>query len=467
MRRPMIRALVLAVTAAAGATAPAARADILATVEVASPSGADLDLATVNAATGVRTALPPGINTAGDELHPSLSADGKRLVYERVDHAAGTTRIIVYDFSTGRFADLFDAFSAQQEQPSTPAISDDGSSVLTGRPLQHLDPSQPGVQPSLVRTSLATFPSGPFARAQTQLPGNFGPSGRTLGPAQRGGELATAIRFDGDPARGVIELSSATGSGLINEQNTAYVGHPALSGSVVVFERAAFASTGLRDLVFRTSSAASVATAPDAPLPALINTSHDESRPAFTADDRYLGFVRHTAVAQDLLFVFDTQTQTLLNPSGVDLGVLPAFGVGAPARSDGNLVLRQQLILSKATLTLTGLLTAQLLQATGVGILVQRIVGRHRVLGRMAYKLRPVGRVPFGARPAGRFRVRWDHRVGGKRLPPGRYLVTVRAVTAQRVVRELGRSFVVRIRRPSDAGATVATGRPHARAVAR
>jgi hypothetical protein len=58
-----------------------------------------------------------------------------------------------------------------------------------------------------------------------------------------------------------------------------------------------------------------------------------------------------------------------------------------------------------------------------------------------------VGRVPLGLHQAGRFKIQWDHRVNGKRLKPGRYLVTVRAVTKAGVVREFGKSFTVRIRR--------------------
>jgi hypothetical protein len=42
--------------------------------------------------------------------------------------------------------------------------------------------------------------------------------------------------------------------------------------------------------------------------------------------------------------------------------------------------------------------------------------------------------------------VKCDHRVGGRKLAKGTYLVTVRAVTSRGVVRELGKSFIVRIK---------------------
>ena len=60
--------------------------------------------------------------------------------------------------------------------------------------------------------------------------------------------------------------------------------------------------------------------------------------------------------------------------------------------------------------------------------------------------LKLVGRVPLGQHRAGHVRVKWDRRVGGRRLARGTYLVTVRAVTRRGVVRELGKSFTVRIK---------------------
>jgi len=74
---------------------------------------------------------------------------------------------------------------------------------------------------------------------------------------------------------------------------------------------------------------------------------------------------------------------------------------------------------------------ARLGRRVPVGILVQRIVRQRRVHGRTVRTLRPVGRVPFGERAKGVLRVRWDLRVNGRRLRPGRYLVTLRAFSAK------------------------------------
>jgi hypothetical protein len=83
---------------------------------------------------------------------------------------------------------------------------------------------------------------------------------------------------------------------------------------------------------------------------------------------------------------------------------------------------------------------------SGIGIIVQRILGTNRVLGRQAYRLGPARRVPLGTFKKGRHGIRWDVKVNGRKLAPGRYLVTVRAVTPKVVVRELGRPRVIRVR---------------------
>src|SRR5215471_4221115 len=147
----MVRSLLVGVVAAL-VFAPAASADILAAVEVPSADGSNSDIAIVNAATGARQALPSGVNTADNELHPSITPDGKRLVFQR--RGDGTNRIVVTDLSSGTSADLFNTFAAQQFGPVTPIISADGSSVLTGGPFTSAL--------SLLTTPLQSFPGGPF-----------------------------------------------------------------------------------------------------------------------------------------------------------------------------------------------------------------------------------------------------------------------------------------------------------------
>ncbi|MGE0027747.1 MAG: hypothetical protein AB7O78_19895 [Thermoleophilia bacterium] len=80
-----------------------------------------------------------------------------------------------------------------------------------------------------------------------------------------------------------------------------------------------------------------------------------------------------------------------------------------------------------------------------VGILVQRITGRRRVHGRTVLRLETVGRVPFGSHHKGALNVPWNLRVNGHRLPPGRYLITLRALKGANPV-ATARPVQIRIR---------------------
>jgi hypothetical protein len=220
--------------------------------------------------------------------------------------------------------------------------------------------------------------------------------------------------------------------------------NPALAATtptIVVFDQRQVplsGTIGTGDIVFRPATVSSFVGTPTV-LPAIVSSEADESQPALTADERYLGFVRHGSNGHDRLFLWDSQTQTLLNAQGVDLGAIDSHGTGSVSLYSKTLLLESQV-------TLQGVINIRLLGGSGIGIVVQRILGRHRVLGRQAYKLGPARRVPLGQFKKGRHAIRWDLRVDGRKLPPGRYLVTPRAVTAKVVVRELGRPRVIRVR---------------------
>jgi hypothetical protein len=438
----------------AGALAAPASADIIAAVDV--PNGttssgcpAQWDLALIDAGTGARTALPSGINTSADELHPSISAFGTRLVFTRVDPTGGTTRIIAADVGSGQQADLFNAFQAQQLQPDTPALTPDGS-VLTGA---HFQPG-PGSNFTPVEnvTALTNFPAGPFSRTTRSTNESFANDGRTGDPVERSdGLVATAV---GTNAESDILLDTGGGAFKLATDPSGLT-YPAFSDpatNVVVFERFEGNAFGNGFLSFRPvdtfGSAATVN------LPALINPDHfDELHPAFTPDGRYLGFVRfaHGGDGHIRLFVFDTATQTLVNSSGIDLGNLVSFGCKEAGvwSLRGGLSLRETFQLITSQITITGpsaLVSFQLAGSTGVGILVQRIVGHHKLLGHRVWKLRTVGRVPLGQFRRGHHKVAWDLHVNGRQLPPGRYLVTPRLVTARKIVHELGKPRVLTIR---------------------
>jgi virginiamycin B lyase len=66
-----------------------------------------------------------------------------------------------------------------------------------------------------------------------------------------------------------------------------------------------------------------------------------------------------------------------------------------------------------------GRLSTTLDQAARVGILVEQVLGTKRLR---------IGRVPFGFHRTGRLRISWNLRVNGRKLPQGRYLITLRAL---------------------------------------
>ena len=170
-------------------------------------------------------------------------------------------------------------------------------------------------------------------------------------------------------------------------------------------------------------------------LPPIVSCLRNETRPAFTPDGRYLGFIRDEANGHERVYVFDMQTQTLLDPGGADLGLVDAADTG-------NLSLYQKPVLLLATLPRVGALNLNLANPSTVGLLVQRVTGRHRLLGRLVPTLKPAGRIPLGHFRHGRHAVHWRPRG----LRPGLYQFTPRALTQSGRVRDLGTPRTFRIR---------------------
>jgi hypothetical protein len=446
----MLRTWIAGVVLAA-LVAPAAHAGIIAAVDV--PVGGtdavcptQTDIALIDPATGARSSLPAGVNTSSVEEHPSINGARTRLTFARVDPSGGTTRIIAVDLATGQQADLFSFFDSVQTQPTTPSFSADGGSVLTGAALQQLSGSSQFAVPEML-TSLANFPVGPFPHSSRVAGATFPSAGETIEPTQRSDGLIASDVISGSHG-GILLDTGGLGFKLASG------GHPALSDpatNVVVFQHLS-GSFDNEMLAFR--PVGTFDSAPAVDLPPIINPDHfDELNPAFTSDGRYLGFVRyaHGGDRHVRLFVFDTATQTMLSSDGVDLGILPSFACKIdptwPFR--GGLSLHETLQLLASSINLSGgsgLVSFELLQSSAVGILVQRVVGHHRLFGRRVPTLKIVGRVPFGQFRHGRHKVRWSLRVNGRRLRPGTYLVTPRLLTRNGVVRELGKPRLLRIR---------------------
>jgi hypothetical protein len=96
-------------------------------------------------------------------------------------------------------------------------------------------------------------------------------------------------------------------------------------------------------------------------------------------------------------------------------------------------------------------LSSKLGQGNNVGILVDRIVGIRSVHGKRVFVTRTVGRVPLGHHSRGSLKIRWDLKVGGHRLRPGKYLVTLRALDRHRMVLGTTNPAIVKISRTSSA----------------
>jgi WD40-like Beta Propeller Repeat len=438
----------LGVVALAALAPPGAHAGIIVAVNVPVPNGSSCpqqtDIALIDPATGVKSPVPPGVNTSADELHPSITPDGRRMAFETVDPTGGTTRIRVVELTTGDQADLFNAFDAGVVQPTTPAITPDGTAVMTGTPLV---PSGSQFSAFWNVTSLANFPGGPFPHSQRAGNASFAVSGQTTRPDVRSdGVLLSDVQLNQTNPGEDLLVSFPNGLSSVATAGA----HPTLSDpttNVVVFETSN-PFPQYTDLAFRPLSG--FPSAPSVNLPALVSASgSDELEPDFTPDGRYLGFIRnaHSGDHHDRLFVFDTATQTLLNPSGIDLGFFPfSCQSEAPFSRYGSISLRETFTLALSSFNFsTGSFSFQLQSSTGIGILVQRIVGHHRLLGRVVPTLKPVGRVPFGRFKRGRHHVHWNLRVNGRRLRRGSYLITPRLLNRTDVVTELGKPRVLHI----------------------
>ena len=411
-----------------------AGADVLATFEV--PDGAGFRLARLNVTTGAEVALPAAVQGPGSELHPALSPDGKRLAFERVDAAAGTDRIVVVDLATGQAADLFDGITAQSEQPSTPVFSPDGQSVITGRP-------NSGGKATYTQTSLAGFPNGPFPHT-VKTPY----SGDTESLPARSADWA--LVSDASAWTRLVSNGNVTTEVVFADLPTSYYSYEGLSptfsdadGVMVYADNSLVytpaAASGL-SFVSRTNRSVQGA------LPAIVNAPRSqESEPRFDRSGRYLAFVRRPAgSSQRRLFVWDTQTQVLLNDGGVP-DPAPDGGNAGLADTDGAVAL--SVVPGISNRPVRKLVVAfRALKAGPIGLLVQRVTGTTVLFGKVAPALSPAARVPLGRFAAGRHRRRWDAKVGGRRVRPGRYLVTPARFDAKGRILGLGTPTQVRIR---------------------
>jgi hypothetical protein len=446
-RRLRISALALA---AAALASPVTHADILAATCVRAPAGGQ-HVAIVNASLGTRVALPQSVNTENDVGNPGITTDGRRLLFRRSEAYgfAGLREVVVIDLVSGQSATLFTRTDVQFNQDPFffSSIKPDGSQVFTGRNF----PSSNGH--AFAQAWLSNFPTSTgfpsFTQSTVTAGFDFHGAGSVVGVAAGNRSLlAMVVRASGRDQLLLHQIgvgSSAPLSDALYEYS-----QPAIAGTnsqIVLFRQRRIDTVDGRkvflpgDIRYRPAAIDSFAGEPIGltGTGAGVNTfEHDESQPAITADGRYVAFVRDAPNANDRLFVWDSQTQTLLNPNGIDLGITRT------AEFCGSTSLYVRQVINSSVISGSGRVNASLQLASSIGIFVQRIVGKTKVLGKKAYELETVGRVPLGSYGAGNVFTSWDFAVDGEPLPPGRYLVTVRAVEGT-IVRELGESQVLRV----------------------
>ena len=416
--------------ALAALTSASARADIFAAT---CGPGLAANIAIVNATLGTPVALPSSVNTTDAEEHPSITKDGKRLVFRRVHY--GTTiprQLFVVDLESGQTATLF---TFDQNPFFGAAIRPEGSFVVTGRSFM-------GSFATVWISSLSSGFSNITKATFSVLDRDFHATGSVADVAVADPSwIAMHVKASGQDQLMLVQRGIGSAPPL-NDPQYEY-SQPAMAADnpqIVVFrQRHVYILDGHKaflpgDLVYRPATLAGFA---GTPVPLAFNRDErDESQPALTADGRYIAFVRDGANGTtDRLFVWDTQTQTLLNPTGVALN----YTFTADRCGSTSLYTRPVIVSS----TISGsFVNATLVQASSIGIFVQRIVGKTEVLGHKEYQLETVGRVPLGSYGVGNVFTNWDFTVGGEPLPPGFYQVTVRAVEGD-VVRELGRTQVL------------------------
>jgi hypothetical protein len=442
MRKP---ALALSAVIALAVAVPAAQAEIFAVTDGSSDS-ASLNIVHLNAVTGTPVALPAAVNAPGSlDIYPSISNDGKRMVFERRNTAAGTVRIILVDLATGQSADLFNGFETAANPPQTPSITPAGDAVLTGGPLQ---PDGSGkLSAPVTITDVTSFPAGPYPRTTfTPQYGFTGESGEVADPVAVGSATGSLLAFrvkrpSVHDELVVGQLGGAASPPLLASDTD--FAHPSIGkpGGVttVMFDQRKQQEHG--NIAFRTLG--SVASFPGQPtlLPAIVNSPVTEFAPTFTPDGRYVAFVRVPAAGEtrNRLFVWDSQTQLLLNPTGVAVA-------SSPNPNLDSVSLYTRPLFQSTGVSLAGRVTFGLLQPTAVGLLVQRVTGHHRLFGRRVPTLKLVGRVPLGKFHKGSRKAHWSLRVNGHPLRHGTYQVTVRALTSKRQIRDLGKPKILHVK---------------------
>jgi hypothetical protein len=270
--------------------APAARADIYAVADSGQGGLVELD-----ASTAAAVPLPASVLTGGGS-HPSISADGSRLAFMR------GPRILVASLPAGTTTDLFDAFSQASSPQGAPAISPDGETVATGEPFQ-VSGGLGAAAVTLTKAAVHTQLASPAIFPQT--------TAFTTNPVVEGPVVAFTEQRAGLPGELMLGHVGDSVGALPLGRNGVHLDHPAFAPGMLLFDEHVLTG-GLGDIAFTP-----LGSFPGGTVTKLfaVDSLGDVHSPSLTPDGRYLGFVVHKD-AGNHLFVFDTQTPTLIRPTG-------------------------------------------------------------------------------------------------------------------------------------------------------
>jgi WD40-like Beta Propeller Repeat len=417
---------------------------------------------------GTSLPLPAGVNTADDELHPALSLDGRFLVFTRMkllpklngDIPVPAQRSLVWvDLPTGEIPS-FPAGTGGAGPTFTPrgsgsdlawGLAPDGSSAAEGN--TRVGAFSSGSQlPSFgfpFYTTLSSaadvyFPQVATSRSAFTEPLVNNPS--CNGQCSAGRDLRYISLATINAASGAVNslTTRLAVSGLksggpgqpvtLQSVDLSGASHPAarVGDHYVAMDRDA----DIHTIDFPGDTNSTVAPAP-------ISTADPERMPAWSPDGLRLGFVR-TANGRRTLAIYDLTPGIQAITTTSDLGAdVPTPQTQAFQSLWGGVALADQAAapiivcpracvppaLSRILTPLLNLTPTISLSPTGqkVGIfVVRRTGGTHRVLGVREPRIKVIGRVPLGHTRKGRNHLHWNGRVHGKRLKPGKYLLTFR-----------------------------------------
>jgi hypothetical protein len=464
--------------------------------------GQGFDIKLVDTGTGLEIPLPSGVNTSADEIHPAMTPGGRYLVFTRMQLSPqlngdvvppGSRSLVMVDRTTG----------AIRAPLSGEDLAGTGATITAGdvRLAYGLRPPFPRGEHSLTRILTAADASDttpPFefaARPQDHLligasvPGESSSSVLDITTAalvQRADGITHAYtRAFFDPGNG--HFAQGTTVLISGQQLNEFpaIDHPAprAPDGFVAFDSAESTLHRIETVAF---PAATTPQDPGEPINAPRRNLKAEEMPAWSPDASKLAFARSNAACcgSRQLLVYDNTPglQGILNP-GIDLGSDPTpqlrdfhshyggISLADPSRLDS-----VQLSCRGACLHLGGVkvreaalrptcdsnTSAQVTDGTSntimlgedhpcqtstiaIGILVARVVGSHRVLGRKLPKLKPLGRVKLGKSRTGRNNFSWNGRVSGHALGPGLYVLTFRGLTRSGRIQTTSKSIGFRV----------------------